>query len=445
MKWINNPVYSINYHSAASSGGNVPATVNADSGMQATIADSGSLFKTGYTFIGWNTKEDGSGKDYKTGDKVVMGTVHLDLYAQWTKAQYTITYHGNGNTGGTVPPKTVHLYQTELIIPYTYDLEKTGHYLVGWNTDSAGTGIDYQSGNKIIINNNINLYARWIKRKFKIAFSGNGERTSGIPVVTEFEYGARIDSSYFLSSRESYVFDGWFKDSLCVNKWNYKMDSVVTNDTLYAKWAIKDIDGNVYTEVKIGDQVWMVQNLKVTRYNDSMLIPHIMTASTWADLYSCENNSCGYKPGYCWYNNDSAANHIYGALYNWAVIETNKLAPIGWHVPSEDEIISLRKLLNIGIDDVAGGKLKDVGYLHWDIPNEGATDSFGYKALPGGFRNRDGKGTFNGIGGVGCWWLSTQVNSAASMYYSMTNDQANVFIDNSSKSDGYSVRCVRDW
>jgi uncharacterized protein (TIGR02145 family)/uncharacterized repeat protein (TIGR02543 family) len=446
VKWTTNPTYSIVYHSAISTGGDVPETVNADSGMQVSIADSGSLYKTGYTFVGWNTKEDGSGKAYKTGDKVVIGTVNIDLYAQWAKAQYTVTYHGNGSTGGTVPPKTTHLYQTEIVIASSGgDLEKTGHSFIGWNTDSAGNGLDYQSGNKIIIDKNIHLFARWIKKKYQIIFSGNGERTSNIPDATEVEYGAKIDSSSFIISRESYVFDGWFKDSLCVAKWKYELDSVTSNDTLYAKWVIKDINSNIYTEVKIGNQVWMVENLKATRYNDSALIPYIMTASAWTSLYSCENNPCIYKPGYCWYNNDSATNSIYGALYNWAVIGTYKLAPVGWHVPSDSEFIALAQYLNNGSVDVAGGKLKEAGTTHWNAPNEGATDSVGFRALPGGFRNHDGNGTFDGIGNVGYWWLSTQVTMGSSMYFSMTNDRVGLSNNYSSKSSGYSVRCIRDY
>jgi uncharacterized repeat protein (TIGR02543 family) len=206
VKWTTNPTYSIFYHGTTSTGGTVPATVNADSGMQVAIADSGSLYKTGHAFAGWNTKEDGSGKTYKAGDRLVMGTVDIDLYVQWTKAQYTVMYYGNGNTGGTVPPKTTHLYQTEVTVVNSDDLYKTGHSFVGWNTDPAGNGLDYEAGNKIIVENNVHLYARWLKKRYRITFLGNGDRTANVPDATEYEYGLKIDSATVVPSRESYIF-----------------------------------------------------------------------------------------------------------------------------------------------------------------------------------------------------------------------------------------------
>ncbi len=105
VKWTTNPTWSIIYHDNTSTGGAVPAVVTTDSGTTNTIADSGSLYKTGYTFVERNTKEDGSGKAYKTGDNFIIGNLNIDLYAQWTKAQFTITYHGNGNTSGKYQQK----------------------------------------------------------------------------------------------------------------------------------------------------------------------------------------------------------------------------------------------------------------------------------------------------------------------------------------------------
>lgn len=452
-KWTTNPTYSIIYHSATSTGGNVPATVNADSGMQVTIADSGSLYKTGYTFVGWNTKEDGSGKAYKTGDKVVMDTVNIELYAQWTKAQYTITYHGNGNTGGPVPPVTTHLYQSEASIP-SNEPSRTGHTFTGWNTDSTGKGIDYHAGDKILVEKNVHLYARWIKKKYQITFSGNGERASDIPLVTEFEYGAKIDSSFFVSSRESYIFDGWFMDSLCINKWKYKLDSVVSNDTLYSKWVIKDADGNIYTEVKIGNQVWMVENLKVTSYRDGTPIPRAVNTAEWTSITSA---------GFCWYENDSAKyNAIYGALYNWFTIKaTNQkqLSPSGWHIPSDSEWTALENhLISNGYNwdgSTTGNKigkalaaktnwtLSDVeGYGY--VGNNTATNNLsGFTGIPGGCRNSDG--SFSYLGYRSLWWSTTEFNSSYAWYRCIFYDNYKLYRDNSFGRTGYSIRCIRDW
>ena len=92
---------------------------------------------------------------------------------------------------------------------------------------------------------------------------------------------------------------------------------------------VVDIDGNVYHTVTIGTQVWMVENLKTTRYNDGTAIPLVTDGTAWAALTT---------PGYCWYNNDSATyKNTYGALYNWYAVNTGKLAPTGWHVPTDSE------------------------------------------------------------------------------------------------------------
>src|SRR5665647_1584626 len=90
--------------------------------------------------------------------------------------------------------------------------------------------------------------------------------------------------------------------------------------------TVKDIDGNVYHTVKIGTQVWMVENLKTTKYNDGTSIPNIIDGTTWSNLTT---------PGFCFYNNDAANKNIYGALYNWYTVNTGKLAPTGWHVSTD--------------------------------------------------------------------------------------------------------------
>jgi hypothetical protein len=85
---------------------------------------------------------------------------------------------------------------------------------------------------------------------------------------------------------------------------------------------VKDGDGNLYNVIKIGDQLWMKENLKTTRYNDGSTIPLVIDITTWANLTT---------PGYCWYNNDKATyGNTYGALYNWYPVKTGKLCPAVW-------------------------------------------------------------------------------------------------------------------
>ncbi|MDD4729737.1 MAG: FISUMP domain-containing protein, partial [Dysgonamonadaceae bacterium] len=100
--------------------------------------------------------------------------------------------------------------------------------------------------------------------------------------------------------------------------------------------TVTDIDDNVYHTVTIGTQVWMVENLKTTKYNDGTSIPLVSDGTAWSNLAT---------PGYCFYNNDAANKSTYGALYNWFTVNTNKLAPTGWHVPTDAESTTLENYL----------------------------------------------------------------------------------------------------
>ena len=140
--------------------------------------------------------------------------------------------------------------------------------------------------------------------------------------------------------------------------------------------TMTDIDGNTYTTVKIGDQWWMAENLKVTHYRNGEEIPNITDNTEWANLTS---------GAYCDYDNNPNNVATYGRLYNWYSIEDSRdLAPDGWHVPSRDEWQTMIEYL--GGDGIAGGKLKESGTEHWLSPNEGATNESGFSALPSGMR-----------------------------------------------------------
>jgi hypothetical protein len=90
--------------------------------------------------------------------------------------------------------------------------------------------------------------------------------------------------------------------------------------------SLTDIDGNVYETVKKGAQTWMRENLITTRFNDGSAIQLVKDGALWAILK---------QPAYCWYDNDTTNKSKYGALYNWYAVETGKLCPMGWHVPSD--------------------------------------------------------------------------------------------------------------
>jgi uncharacterized protein (TIGR02145 family) len=192
-----------------------------------------------------------------------------------------------------------------------------------------------------------------------------------------------------------------------------------------------DIDGNVYHTVTIGTQVWMAENLKTTRFNDGTAIPLVTEDTVWAALTT---------PGFCWYNDSVSYGATYGALYNWYAVNTNKLAPTGWHVPTDSEWTVLTTFL--GGTTVAGGKLKETGTLHWDSPNTGATDDYGFTALPGGCRTFIGP--FYYRGSLSYWWTATAHDATSAYDRAFINDNVYVGSYFNPYQYGLSIRCVRD-
>jgi len=201
--------------------------------------------------------------------------------------------------------------------------------------------------------------------------------------------------------------------------------------------TVKDIDGNVYNIVTIGTQVWMAENLRTTRYNDGSSIPLVSGNTAWNNLTTA---------GYCWYNNDATTyKNVYGALYNWYVVNTNKLCPFGWHVPNDNEWTSLISYL--GNDSNAGGKLKATGTIEegtglWSSPNTGATNETNFTALPGGYRHRHG--SFYSMGQNGNWWSESYYGAAEAWYRTLHYYNINVDRYSNYKTYGFSVRCVRN-
>ena len=196
--------------------------------------------------------------------------------------------------------------------------------------------------------------------------------------------------------------------------------------------TVTDIDGNVYHTITIGTQIWMVENLEVTHYRNGDVIPNIISTSDWANLTT---------GAYCFYNNDSGNCVVYGGLYNWYTLDDyRKIAPDGWHIPTDLEWQTLFTYL--GGVSVAGGKLKEVGNLHWQSPNIGATNEYGFSALPGGYR--DGLGVFHSMGIYGFYWTSTISNTIYAWRRSFYNASTEVYHFANDMPVGFSVRCVKD-
>jgi uncharacterized protein (TIGR02145 family) len=190
-----------------------------------------------------------------------------------------------------------------------------------------------------------------------------------------------------------------------------------------------------FDSVKIGNQIWMKENLDVDRFRNGDTISEIKSESEWQK--AGENK----QPAWCYYENDSANGKIFGKLYNWyAVNDARGLAPKGWHIPSDEEWTTLTDYL--GGDDATGGKMKSTGTQYWNSPNKGATNESGFSGLPGGFRYDDGG--FFYIGSYGYWWGSSEGITGSAWYRNLYFDGSDVYRYYYVKDYGFSVRCLRD-
>ena len=207
-----------------------------------------------------------------------------------------------------------------------------------------------------------------------------------------------------------------------------------------------EVDFMILTNIDNPSSVfnWMKRNLDVDHYRNGDSIPEVRDSTEWKNL----------KTGaWCYYNNDPAMGAIYGKLYNWyAVNDPRGLAPTGWHVPSDDEWNQLEICLGMspsysdtigqqGTDE--GGKLKETGTSHWQVPNLGATNSTMFSALPTGYRLYF-NGNFLQVGLDGNWWSSTEANLTQAWHRDLGYDYSKVNRHFVNKGYGFSVRCVKD-
>jgi uncharacterized protein (TIGR02145 family) len=247
---------------------------------------------------------------------------------------------------------------------------------------------------------------------------------SFILVFTSQQATAQNDSIYF------------WKGGIKINQLSIKTADL---DSINFKRTVAAIP-----TVTIGAQVWTIKNLDLATYSDGTPIPQVIEESKWEALTT---------GAWCYYNNDPANGAVYGKLYNWYAVagiwneasktdasQRKKLAPTGYHVPSDTEWMTLTGYLGSN----AGSKMKETGTIHWMTPNTDATNSSGFTGLPGSFRYFLGLFDKN-IREAGFWWSSSEYNitNAWNTYLMYFAD----FVGRSphyDKGDGLSVRCLRD-
>ena len=397
-----------------------------------------------FRFDGWFTGINGGGTAFVGSTNV---TQSMDVYAKWTPV-YIVTYNGNGST---VPvPVDVNKYQNGQTVSVLSGITRTDYTFAGWNTQADTLGANYLSGNTFAMGSvNLILYAKW--RMNKPTFTAQPVSQS-CPVNDSVTFtvsasGANLEYQWQKNSVDitnaitaSYTPPALtIADSLpavykCVV--SNAGGNVLSSEATLAISTVSDASGNEYHQVKIGNQIWTMENLRTTKYNDNTDIPKDTTAATWINATT---------PKYCYYDNTSNMDSIkkFGALYNWYTIsptDVKKIAPTGWHVPTDAEWTTLSTFLG-GVAE-AGGKMKEAGTVHWLSPNTGATNSSGFSAFGGGCRFSNGG--FDYQSNEGGWWSATENGVSLAwnryLFYSSSYLRRDDFI----KSCGYSVRLVRD-
>ncbi len=216
--------------------------------------------------------------------------------------------------------------------------------------------------------------------------------------------------------------------------------------------TFKDADGNKYNTLKIGTQVWAVENLKTTKYNDGTAIPNVTDDNEWTGLRSLK------KGAYCNYDNLESNADIYGRLYNWYAVTSGKLAPEGWHIPTDDDWTILENYLIVNGYNYDGTRKENriakslCAKTKWELASRDGTpgaspeknNRTGFTALPSGYRN-EGGGNFNNLGEECEWWSSTELDDLFGgwcrvLYY----EAEDLKRFPSFKGQGNPVRLVRD-
>jgi uncharacterized protein (TIGR02145 family) len=207
-----------------------------------------------------------------------------------------------------------------------------------------------------------------------------------------------------------FIFSGCAKDTLIEHK---------------PRQGIFDADSNEYTSVKIGNQTWLKENLKTTRFIDGTYITNIKDDSQWNDLTI---------PGYCWYYNIENVKGLNGALYNWYAVKDDKLCPVGWHIPTDNEFKELE--LTLGMDT------NEVDLQYWRGEGIKTELQSELNILYVGYRWRNG--FFEGFNQQTDLWTSTEYDGNEAIRRSLVTYLTSIYRGPCPKNNGLSVRCIKN-
>jgi uncharacterized protein (TIGR02145 family) len=248
---------------------------------------------------------------------------------------------------------------------------------------------------------------------------------SGVGIFSSTISGLKPSTIYYLKAYATNIYGTIYGQELTF--------STTTAPKFTAGEGVIDIDNNSYRTVIIGGVEWMAENLKVSKYNDGSLIYNANSLSDvqWSDLASSAVTD---------YNKIESNSSQFGKLYNWyAVNDSRKICPSGWHVATDAEWTELSNLA--GGENIAGGKLKEIGVSNWSTPNVGATDEYTFKILPSGWRERFG---YFGLGSLAMFWTGSVSSTMSFWRREVANSNTIIKRVSTSQDAGFSVRCVKD-
>ena len=360
--------YTMAYNGNTNTSGTAPVDNSSpyDGGSSVSVlGNTGSLAKTGYPFIGWNTLANGTGTAYSEGNTFSI-VANTTLYAQWT---YSVTYNGNTNTSGTAPVDGSSPYaqnSSVSVLGNTGLLEKTGFTFAGWNTLADGTGTAYSEGNTFLINANTILYAQWNQIIYTMAYDGNTNTSGTAPVdpLSPYNYGSSVIVKPVGSlAKIHYTFAGWNTDANGSGT-SYSAGNIFTiyaNTTMYAQWnpIIYTItyNGNTNTSgvVPINGSSPYIEDSSVSVLgNTGSLGKSGYTFAGWNTL--ANGTGTAYSP--------TSTFTIYAntILYaQWELINTTRYCPVpkikGLYYPSQEQLYKQFKNENCNIQKKLPGTL----------------------------------------------------------------------------------------
>ncbi len=281
--------------------------------------------------------------------------------------------------------------------------------------------------------------------------------TTGNPTTLDFKTtDAGTIGSYESSLTGLSPFTTYYIKAYATNSAGTSYGSVYEIKTYWDNSMISDIDGNDYHTIQIGNQVWMTENMKTTRFQDGGVIQLVEDDAEW-EAISMEEET------YCWYFNDIDNKNTFGALYSYTAAvhgaggsDANPsgiqgVCPDNWHLPSDAEWKELE--INLGMNPGStdgigwrgtdqGGKLKSEGLTFWNDPNIGANNESGFSALPGGWRHTWGE--YSDLGAWAVFWTTSEISSTEVWHRNLLNDHEDIYRNIYDKRGGFSVRCLKD-